>query len=351
MSVFPISPYCSQINQLTNRIVMISTALIKETTVQALTKGGIPKEHAELQLELLLDAELRGVPSHGLMRVPRVIERVANGVTNPNTKGKHTWRGGALLDVDGENGLGPVVALSALEAARRRTVEVGCCLVTIRDCDHLGMLAFYAEKIAREELILIGLTISEALVHPFGGRQAMIGTNPITIGVPAKPRPFVFDMSTSVVSMGKIHDYANRNLPIPNGWALDVDGNPTSDPNAAKLGSIGPFGGAKGYGLGLAFEVLVAALSNSAIGNEVKGTLDSSYRCNKGDVFLVARPASDSQTRISNYLDEIRTSIPADPAQPVRVPGDRSANTRDRSRAEGVRLAPLVWDRIRELAI
>lgn len=329
---------------------MIPTAVVKETTIKALKKGGLPTEHAEIQLELLLDAELRGVPSHGLMRVPRVIERVVNGVTDPTAKGSHAWRGASLLDVDGNSGLGPVVALEALEAAARRTAEMGSCVVTIRNCDHLGMLAFYAEKLAYEGLALIGLTTSEALVHPYGGRQPMIGTNPITIGVPAAPRPFVFDMSTSVVSMGKIHDHAHRNLPIPTGWALDADGNPTNNPNAAKAGAIGPFGGAKGYGLGLAFEVLVAALANSAIGNHVKGTLDSSYPCNKGDVFIVARPAPNSQNVVSRYLDELRNSTPIDPSQPVRIPGDRSAASRERSRIEGVLLAPPVWERICELA-
>lgn len=329
---------------------MIPVKEIRNTAIRALTKGGLSPDHAETQLALLLDAEMRGVPSHGLLRLPRVIERVANGVTDPTTKGAQSWRGQALLDVDGQQGLGPVVALAALETATQRASESGACVVAIRNCDHLGMLAFYAEKLASKGKVLLGITVSEALVHPWGGRRAMIGTNPITIGVPAEPLPFVFDMATSLVSMGKIHDHAHRDAAIPEGWALDSDGNPTTDPNAAKLGAIAPFGGAKGYGLGLAFEVLVTALTGSAIGTAVKGTLDSTAPCNKGDIFVVMEPASGFMPLVSGFLEELRHSAPANPAQPVRIPGDRAASTRERAESHGLAVAPEVWERIRALA-
>lgn len=329
---------------------MIPVEEIRSVAIRALTKGGLSPEHAAIQLELLLDAEMRGVPSHGLLRLPRVIERVANGVTNPATRGAQSWRGQTLLDVDGEQGLGPVVALAALETATARAAETGSCTVAIRNCDHLGMLAFYAEKLAREGKVLLGMTVSEALVHPYGGRHAMIGTNPITIGVPAEPLPFVFDMATSLVSMGKIHDHAHRGAPIPEGWALDAEGNPTTDPNAAKLGAIAPFGGAKGYGLGLAFEVLVSALTGSAIGTAVKGTLDSTEPCNKGDLFVVMEPASGFMPLVSGFLEELRQSAPADPAQPVRIPGDRATVTRAHAGRDGLNVASEVWQRICALA-
>ncbi|MCL4068123.1 Ldh family oxidoreductase [Pseudomonas sp. GX19020] len=329
---------------------MLSITEIRTTAVQALRKGGLSLAHAETQLDLLLDAEMRGVPSHGLLRLPRVIERVANGATDPEARGAQTWRGHALLDVDGQHGLGPVVALSALETAKERVAETGSCVVAIRNCDHLGMLAYYAERLAREGKVLLGLTVSEALVHPYGGRHAMIGTNPITIGVPAEPLPFVFDMATSLVSMGKIHDHAHRGVPIPEGWALDAEGNPTTDPNAAKLGSIAPFGGAKGYGLGLAFEVLVSALTGSAIGTAVKGTLDSTEPCNKGDLFVVMEPAPSFMALVSGFLEDLRQSTPADPASPVRIPGDRATHTREKAGRDGLHVATEVWQRIRALS-
>jgi len=179
----------------------------------------------------------------------------------------------------------------------------------------------------------------------------MIGTNPIAIGVPATPEPLVLDMATSLVSMGKIHDHANRDAPLPEGWALDAQGNPTTDAMAAKDGAIAPFGGAKGYALGLAFEVLVASLAESAIGNGVQGTLDSVHPSNKGDLFIVIAPphAQAARALVTNYLDAVRASPPADPATPVLIPGDRAHAARDKSKADGVTLDDGLWEDLQKL--
>ncbi|XAH21392.1 Ldh family oxidoreductase [Xylophilus sp. GW821-FHT01B05] len=319
--------------------------------VRALTVHGVPEDNARIQTELLLEAELRGRPSHGVMRLPRVIERIRNGVADPVQTGLHTWRGSALLQVDGAKGLGPVVALAALQELSSRARETGLTAAVIHDSNHLGMLALYAERIAQQGQILIALSTSEALVHPWGGRRALIGTNPIAIGVPAKPLPFVLDMATSAVSMGQIHDYATRGRPLQPGWALDSRGNPTVDAQAATSGAIAPFGDAKGYALGLAFEVMVASLTASATGTQVCGTLDSRQPCNKGDVFIVLEPASSAMAdHITAYLDEIRACAPRDPGKPVVVPGDRAHMQRERSLRDGLLLAPSVWDAICGLA-
>jgi LDH2 family malate/lactate/ureidoglycolate dehydrogenase len=179
----------------------------------------------------------------------------------------------------------------------------------------------------------------------------MIGTNPIAIGVPATPEPLVLDMATSLVSMGKIHDHANRGAPIPEGWALDAAGNPTTNAAHAKDGAIAPFGGAKGYALGLAFEVLVASLAESAIGTRVRGTLDSEHPSNKGDLFIVIAPphAEAARALVTEYLAAIRTSPPADPARPVMIPGDRAHAARDKSKAEGVTLDDGLWEDLKKL--
>lgn len=322
---------------------------VKEVATNALVHAGVPADNAETQIRLWLEAELRGHPSHGLLRLPRIIERIANGVANPVTKGRHEWKGEAFLSVDGENGLGPVVAQHALDAVSERSRMTGVALAAISNSNHLGMLAIYAEDIARKGQILIGITTSEALVHPWGGRRAMIGTNPVTIGVPADPHPFVLDMATGLISMGKVHDYANHGKQLERGWALDEEGNPTLNPVAAKSGAIAPFGESKGYALGLAFEVLVASLTNSALGRDVAGTLDSTEVCNKGDIFIVAEVTAE-QSAISGYLNLIRSSDPVDSAKPVRVPGDRAQRSRDLSQESGVNIAPEIWNKICLLA-
>jgi L-2-hydroxycarboxylate dehydrogenase (NAD+) len=323
---------------------------VEQVCLEALIRAGVPQAHAETQVSLLLEAELRGVASHGLLRLPRIIERIGNGVTNPTTKGQGEWRNTAVWQVDGCQGLGPVVAMEALEHVSRQARETGVAIAAVHHCDHLGMLAWYAEHIAKQGQILIALTISEALVHPWGGRQAMLGTNPIAIGIPTEDVPFVFDMATSLVSMGKIHDHANRDLPIPLGWALDAEGEPTVDAKAAKLGAIAPFGGAKGYGLALAFELLVVSLSGSAIGQAVKGTLDSTEPCNKGDVFIVVEPLAQAGQAVSHFLNTIRNMPAMDPTQPVRVPGDRARYTRECMLGKDLALPPQLWKTIQHFA-
>ena len=325
-------------------------AELRKTSEAALIRAGVSPNNAKIQVDLLLDAELRGHVSHGLMRLPRLIQRIQNGVASADATGCSSWSGGALLSVDGQNGLGPVVAMAALDQLCDRVERTGVAIAAIRDCNHLGMLAWYARAIALRGKVLLALTTSEALVHPWGGRCAMVGTNPIAIGVPAEPRPFVMDMATSLVSMGKVHDYANRGQDIPEGWALDENGDPTTDARAGARGAIAPFGGPKGYALGLGFEVLVAALTGSALGSNVVGTLDDDKVCNKGDLFIVMQPDTAAFRPISAYLEAIRAMPSADPARPVSVPGDRAERVHAAKSEEGHAPNPEIWQKICALA-
>jgi L-2-hydroxycarboxylate dehydrogenase (NAD+) len=321
---------------------------VRKTMQAVLVEHGVPEAFAHTQADLLLEAQMRGYASHGLLRLPRIVERIVNGVSAPASQGAHEWVGDCFLRVDGERGLGPVVAAAALEVLKVRARCSGIAIAAIRNSNHIGMLAWYGESIAREGLILIASTTSEALVHPWGGKRALIGTNPLCIAVPAIPEPLILDMATGLVSMGKIHDYANRGEPIPAGWALDAQGRETTDANAAKAGAIAPFGGAKGYALGLALELLVTSLAGAAIGTAVGGTLDSTSVCNKGDIFIVIAPHTSSSVTeaVHSYLDEIRASGAPGADHPVAVPGSRSRRARAQSMAEGVEVDDALWQRI-----
>lgn len=327
--------------------MIIEESVLRETAIRAL-KRVAPEDHAVRQVDLLVEADLRGVPSHGLLRLPRVIDRIANGVTDPASTGRHEWLAEGYLDVDGGRGLGPVVALSAIAALKDRVRRTGIAVAGVRNSNHIGMLGYYAENAAREGLTMIALSTSEALVHPWGGRRAMIGTNPVAIGVPVgEGDVFMMDTATGVVSMGEIHDHANRGQPIPDHWALDAEGRPTTDATAAKAGAIAPFGQAKGYALGLAFELLVTTLAQSAIGRAVQGTLDDDRVCNKGDVFiLIDGPAVD----LRGYLEELRAMPAAEGARGVLIPGERGRACREERLRTGVPVAEDVWRRIVELS-
>jgi LDH2 family malate/lactate/ureidoglycolate dehydrogenase len=197
-------------------------------------------------------------------------------------------------------------------------------------------------------MVGIVLTTSEALVTPFRGAEPLIGTNPIAIGFPARPQPFILDMATSATAMGKIIDHSQRGSPLPDGWAIGADGDETTDAVAALAGAILPFGGAKGYGLGLAVELLAGALVGAALGREVRGTLDARHVSSKGDLFLAIDPgtlpgADDLAARAGAYLDAIRGSRPARGARAVRVPGDRARETRAKHLASGIPLSTAAW--------
>lgn len=316
-----------------------------------LEERGAPPMVAWLQADLLIEAELRGLPSHGLQRLPRLLARIDRGLADPSATGTHRWRGRALLEVDGQRALGPVAVMSALEALLPAIEDSGLALAAIRDANHIGMLAYYAEQAARRGLIGILLSTSEALVHPFGGTEAMLGTNPIAIGIPTGEAPFVLDLATSLVSMGKIHNYAMRGESLLQGWAVDVNGNPTTDAEAAKSGAIAPFGGAKGYGLGLAFELLVAALAGSDLAPEIHGTLDATHPANKGDVLILIDPGADARmtTRLAAYLDALRASRPADTNRPISVPGDGMRTRRSAALRDGIDVPEALLNELRTL--
>jgi L-2-hydroxycarboxylate dehydrogenase (NAD+) len=325
----------------------------RELILDVLRSLGAPAANALTQARWLIEGDLRGHASHGVQRLPVIAERISRGLCDPGAVPAMAWASPAALVVDGRRGLGPAVGLSAVAALIERAPEQGVALGAVHNANHLGLLAPYVEECSAHGLIGIALTTSEALVHPWGGRIAQVGTNPIAVAVPTTTEPFIFDMATGVVSMGKVLAHRNRGQPLEPGWALDRAGDPTVDAAAASTGSIAPFGGAKGYGLGLAFELIVAALTGSALGRAVGGTLDITDLCNKGDVFICLDPGvfgdAGFAERVAGYLGDVRATKAQEGFDAVRVPGDRARSERERRLREGVLLPETVWRSLREL--
>jgi L-2-hydroxycarboxylate dehydrogenase (NAD+) len=320
--------------------------------VEILAALGTPENEAEIQADQLVEGDLRGHISHGIQRLPLIVERIRNGVTVPGAEIEVEWKTPTVASINGGRGLGPVVALRAVELVSERARDRGIAVAAVRNNNHVGMLAPYVEVLAARGQLGVAMTTSEALVHPFGGRRAMIGTNPLAIAVPADPDPFVFDMATGEVSMGRILAHLNRGEPIPAYWALDEQGAPTTDPEAAAGGSISPFGGAKGYGLGLAIELLVGTLTGTAIGRAVRGTLDGTAVCNKGDLFVCLDPLAlglpDVAAAVTPYLQEIRYKS-GGAGECVTVPGDRSRDRRRDRLERGVPIPAGLWDQLQAI--
>jgi len=315
---------------------------------------GASEEEAFIQADVLSEADLRGIHSHGVQRLPVIAIRIQKGLLKVNVTPEKTWSTPTILNVDGKDGFGTAISETSQRELIPAVRKYGVGVLTVRNAAHIGMVGYYAEKRAREGLVCLGLTTTEVLVHPFGGAEALVGTNPIAIGVPANPRPFVLDMATSVSAMGKIIAMKHRGEKIPEGWAVDKDGRPTTDPEEAIHGSLSPAGGPKGYGLGIVFAMLAGLLPGTEIGKKVLGTLDTEWRCTVGDLFILmdpkAFPGGDTLADgVKGYLDELRASRPAVGFTQVMVPGDPEYRLRQDRLEKGIPHPEEVWHAAEQL--
>jgi LDH2 family malate/lactate/ureidoglycolate dehydrogenase len=315
---------------------------------------GASEEAAFIQADVWTEADLRGIHSHGVQRLPVMVTRIQKGLLDVHAKPEKNWSTGAVLNIDGKDGFGTAICELGLRELTPAVRKHGVGVLTVRNAAHIGMVGYYAEKRALEGLCSLAFTTTEVLVHPFGGAEALVGTNPIAIGIPANPRPFVLDMATSVSAMGKIIAMKHRGEKIPEGWAVDKDGRPTTDPEEAIHGSLSPAGGPKGYGLGIAIAMLGGLLPGTEIGRKVLGTLDTDYRCTVGDLFIVidpkAFPGADTiMDGVKGYLDDLRASRPAVGFKQVMVPGDPEFRLKEERMEKGIPHPEEVWNAAEQL--
>jgi L-2-hydroxycarboxylate dehydrogenase (NAD+) len=344
----------ADVGNASRRNVVVSAEEERSLITQALISLGAAPEEATIQADVLTEADLRGVHSHGLQRLPVIVKRIEKGLISVQMMPNRQWTASSVLSVDGRNGFGPFVAETSLRLAAEVAQRNGAVAVAIRNSSHIGMAGYYCERRAFEGLICIGFTTSEALVHPYGGAEAMIGTNPIAIAIPCQPRPFLLDMATSTSALGRIIALKQRGERLPDGWAIDRDGNPTNDPGAALGGSLTPAGGPKGYGLGVAIGAISGLLPGGEIGQAVRGTLDTDHRCTKGDLFLLLDPKAFAggatlELCLGSYLQSLRHSKPQRGYSSVMVPGEMELSLREERLTNGIPLPEEVWHDAQQL--
>ena len=216
---------------------------LKRAIQQKLQQADVLEEHAEIVADVLTFAETRGVQSHGVIRLPIYLRRVAQGHINIRPDIAITQLNEAVCKVDGDFGFGHVVAKKATDEAITLAKKSGIGLAIVSNSTHCGAVGYYAHEAAKEGMITLLLTQADALVAPFGGRDAYLGVNPITYGVPNEEEPIVLDMSTSNAAFGKVLLAREQNTKIPTDWGLDAEGNPTTNPHEVK--ALQPIAGAK----------------------------------------------------------------------------------------------------------
>lgn len=319
--------------------------------------AGIPAADSVILADALVDADLHGASTHGLSRLGIYLKRVELGQIDPRAEASVEQRRPAVLRVDAGNGLGQVQAVRTLERLIPLAREYGLAAATVRRSQHFGALGYYSNRAAEQGMILLATSNCEPAMSPEGGYDAFFGTNPIAASFPTgKGWPVKIDLATSVVARGNIIAANRDGRPIPEGWALDEDGNPTTDPAAALAGTVLTMAGHKGYALALMVEVLSSVLSGSAIGPDIGSMYKNLDRPQDvGHFFCLLDidafvELATFKRRIDETIDRIKSSRRRPGVEEILIPGERSARTADANRREGVPLAPATVRELVELS-
>lgn len=308
--------------------------------------AGVPEQDARLVAHHLVEANLRGVDSHGISRLGVYARRVKMGLVAGAPEIRVLKETPVSALVHGGNGLGMVVAARAMEIAITRAGSMGIGLVGVTGSNHCGALAHYTMLAAGQNLIGFAATSAPASMAPWGGKEPYFGTNPFSLAVPvAGEHPIVLDMATSVVARGKIILARKNRQPIPAGWALDRDGVPTTDPVAALEGLIMPVGGPKGYALALLVDLFSGVMTGSTFGSHIPSQNDDFQRSqNLGHFFMAMRPdlfilREEFERRVVQMIAEVKGVERATGVEEVFLPGEPEFLCEERRREAGVPIA------------
>ncbi len=321
-----------------------------------LKKVDIDKSDADKVGDVLVSADLRGIASHGIARLPIYIKRLQEGLINKNPNLKVLREDRGVLLLDGDNGLGQVASSIAMKKCIDRSKEYGFSIVGLKNSNHFGIAAYYSMMASENDLVGFVATNTSPLMAPFGGCEAMLGTNPFTVSIPAgKEADIVLDMATSLVPRGKIEVSRRNGQKIPIGWAIDKDGNPTDDPNEALNGTLLPVGGPKGYGMAIVVDILAGLMTGATYLNEVGSLFGDHDRSQNLGMVMVGLDVSrfmeieKFKEKIDQYIYSIRNSKKVTGNDRIYLPGEIEYNNTVKNRQNGIKLSDALVEEIREL--
>lgn len=311
------------------KAVALPVTEVKEKAQAVLVGVGVPKADAEQTVDVLMDAELCGVESHGLMRLNAYVERLAKGMIAPAPEIQITVRD-AVAHVDGGNGLGQVVMCRAADLCTQLAQKFGVGIASVNHSNHFGTASYYARSIAEQGCIGFLASVAGPTMAPFGGMDLLLGTNPFSVAFPGRDMAFCADMATSAAAKGKIRIYAQKGEAIPLGWALDREGHDTTDPQAAIHGILLPMAGHKGYALAMVVDMLCGLLSHAALSGESSSIFQTDRPANTGH-FAAAidiahfLPPDEFAQRAQEWFDTLRKSKKRPGVSRIFIPGEPEA--------------------------
>lgn len=321
-------------------------------TTDLITAWGYSPDDAQYIADTLVDANLRGIDSHGVMRLPAYYKRISNGLISPDATVTVSTKG-ATARITADHVAGQLAGREATRTAAAIAKEMGVAAVTVSESAHFGAAGYYATKLAEEGMFAFVVSNSEPIVVPFGGKRALLGTNPLALAAPTESGVVSVDMATSQAAMGKVFGARLADTSIPNDWGVDENGQPTTDPHAVQ--ALLPAGGPKGYALAFFVEMLAAVLSGAAISHNVGNMYeDFSKTQNVGHFFLAISidgfmPRAEFERRAEGLIALAHDSEPTNPERPVLVPGEPELLTAATRRENGIPLSDGVVGELSEL--
>lgn len=319
-----------------------------------MTASGVDSVCAEATAEMLVDAEVTGMSTHGVSRLSIYMERIQAGIMSPNNNIRIVQEAPSALTVDAGNSLGAAAAKFTMTKCIEKARETGVCFAAVRNSNHFGTAAFYTKMAAEAGMMGLCCANLKGNVAPFGAAEPYLGTNPLSLSCPTKTRPLVTDIATSTVALGKLILAQKLGKSIPEGWALDKDGRPTTDPAAGRAGSLVPIGGAKGSGLAIMVDVLCGILSGGPYGphlhdlyvmDEPQGV---SHFLGAIDIAHFIEPAA-FKSALSAMSREIKALKKADGVEEIFLPGERSGRKAEENAANGIEVPQPVYEELLEL--
>jgi LDH2 family malate/lactate/ureidoglycolate dehydrogenase len=307
---------------------------------------GMPPDDARLAADTLVQADLWGHQSHGVMRLSWYTRRLQAGVCEPVARPELVVDGGAIAVLDGHDGMGQVLATRAAHEAIARAKAHGIGAVAVRHSNHFGTAMYFTLMAARQGCVGFLSTNASPAMAPWGGREKTVGNNPWSWAAPAgRHAPLVLDIANTAVARGKVYLARQKGLPIPEGWALTADGAPTTDPAAAIAGIILPMAQHKGYAIAVVMDMLSGVLTGSAFGTGVHGPYQTEKRSGAGHLMIALdiaamQPLAEFGTRMDQLIAGLKAVPLAQGFDEVFYPGEIEARNDALNRAQGLLLPP-----------
>ena len=319
---------------------LIAAGALRAFGKGVLQKVGVPEKDAKIVAEILVESNLRGIDTHGIYHSNLYVRRLEKGLINPNPRFSFERKRSGVGILDADFSLGQVSTLEAARKAVELAQEAGTGIVAVRNSNHFGAAAYYAEYCAKQDCIGMVMSDGECDVIPFGGRDKFMGTNPICCCVPAGTYPwFCMDMATSEVAFGKVRGAAEAGKTIPPNWAVDRNGKPVTD--ATKAYAVVPMSGAKGYAISLMIEILSSRLTGMPYGAHIIRKFDDwenrAFMGHYVQAIDIAAfcPVEEFKSRMDVLFDDLKNQPRMDGVDEILIPGEPELRTKSRREKEG----------------